>query len=131
MWPRASWRRATAGLNEGYVAAVPEVRLNVGGHHAHPLFVVQRGSSGASRAVVGPAHVAHGARSRRSSATTAASSSFARSGCGKTLVVQERISHIIQMSDPRQPEPRQLFIARSTPLCKQVSEKERKKNKSD
>ena len=44
------------------------------------------------------------------------------SGCGKTLVVQERISHIIQMSDPRQPEPRQLFIARSTPLCKQVSE---------
>ena len=56
---------------------------------------------------------------------------LARSGCGKTLVVQERISHIIQMSDPRQPEPRQLFIARSTPLCKQVSEKERKKNKSD
>ena len=45
--------------------------------------------------------------------------------------VQERISHVIQMSDPRQPEPRQLFIARSTPLCKQVSEKERKKNKSD
>ena len=123
-----SYRR----LNEGYVAgSVPEVLLNAEGTTPIPLFVVQRGEL---RRLLEPSWDPPMRLTASEQALVRHDGCLlilARSGCGKTLVVQERISHIIQMSDPRQPEPRQLFIARSTPLCKQVSEKERKKNKSD
>lgn len=131
--------RAAAGLVEKsyrrlhdggqYVAngGVPEVLLNAEGTTPIPLFVVQRGEL---RRLLEPSWDPPMRLTASEQALVRHDGCLlilARSGCGKTLVVQERISHIIQMSDPRQPEPRQLFIARSTPLCKQVSESEIKK----